>query len=207
MRALALASALLGVSSLLGCSTVRGSAIATGPSRPAYSGPVSIYAANEVPANAADLGLVEVSAAQSEATISTLLPVFVQKVAQIGGNIAKVDTVRAHFELVTRTHLETYYYPCGQRAQCAGQRLYTTNDEVVVVTMIGHAYSDTGAKRQPDELPAPTPSDPSGPSGPSVPPPLPAPVPEPLPLAPPSPPPPIPPAPTAAPALQGGTSL
>ena len=199
----------MGVSSLLGCSTVRGSAIATGPSRPAYSGPVSIYAANEVPANAVDLGVVEVSAAQSEAIVSTLLPVFVQKVAQIGGNIAKVDTVRAHFELVTRTHLETYYYPCGQRAQCAGQRLYTTNDEIVVVTMLGHAYSDTGAQRA-------VPAEPS--SDPSAPPPLPAPVPEPVPLAPapssppsaispPSPPPAIPPAPTAAPAFQGGTSL
>jgi hypothetical protein len=203
MRAFVVASALVGASSLLGCSTVRGSAIATGPSRPAYSGPVSIYAANDVPANAVDLGVVEVSAAQSESTISTLLPVFVQKVAQIGGNIAKVDAVR--------THLETYYYPCGQRAQCAGQRIYTTNDEVVVVTMLGHAYSDAG-------VPAPRVAPVETPSDPSAPPPLPAPVPEPVPLAPapatppsalapPAPPPAIPPAPTAAPAFQGGTSL
>lgn len=211
VRAFVLVSALVGATGSLGCSTVRGSAIATGPSRPAYSGPVSIYAANDVPANAVDLGVVEVSAAQSESTISTLLPVFVQKVAQIGGNIAKVDAVRAHFELVTRTHLETYYYPCGQRAQCAGQRLYTTNDEVVVVTMLGHAYSDAGVPA-PRVVPAEPPPDPSAP------PPLPAPVPEPVPLAPapqappsaiapPSPPPPIPPAPTATPAFQGGTSL
>jgi hypothetical protein len=127
---------------LSGCSTVRGSAVATGPRQPAYSGPVSIYATNAVPAGAVDLGVVEVSASQSESTVGTLLPVFVQKVAQIGGNIAKIDTVRARFELVTRTHLETYYYPCGTRVQCAGQRMYTTNDEIVVVSMLGHAYTD-----------------------------------------------------------------
>ena len=105
-----------------GCSSVRGSAVATGPRQAAYSGPVSIYAANAVPPNAVDLGVVEVSGAQVESTVGTLLPVFVQKVAQIGGNIAKIDGVRARFELVTFTHLETYYYPCGRRAQCAGQR-------------------------------------------------------------------------------------
>lgn len=135
----ALASAALATT---GCSTVRGTAVATGPRQPAYSGPVSIYSANAVPPAAVDLGLVEVSAAQAESTIDTLLPVFVQKVAQIGGNIAKIEAVRARFELVTRTHLETYYYACGTRVQCAGQRMYTTNDEVVVVSMIGHAYSD-----------------------------------------------------------------
>jgi len=143
----ALASALVALASLasMGCSTVRGTAVATGPRQPAYSGPVSIYSANPVPPSAVDLGVVEVSAAQAESTIDTLLPVFVQKVAQIGGNIAKIDGVRARFELVTRTHLETYYYACGTRTQCAGQRMYTTNDEIVVVSMLGHAYSDRGA--------------------------------------------------------------
>jgi len=141
---------------LEGCSTVRGSAVATGPRQPAYSGPVSIYATNAVPPGAVDLGVVEVSASQSESTVGTLLPVFVQKVAQIGGNIAKIDTVRARFELVTRTHLETYYYPCGTRVQCAGQRMYTTNDEIVVVSMLGHAYTDrVEAPAAPQVVPAP----------------------------------------------------
>ena len=141
---------------LEGCSTVRGSAVATGPRQPSYSGPVSIYATNAVPPGAVDLGVVEVSASQSESTVGTLLPVFVQKVAQIGGNIAKIDTVRARFELVTRTHLETYYYPCGTRVQCAGQRMYTTNDEIVVVSMLGHAYTDrVEAPAAPQVVPAP----------------------------------------------------
>jgi len=152
LAAMALVSALaLGT---MGCSTVRGSAVATGPRQPAYSGPVSIYAANQVPPGATDLGVVEVSAAQAESTVGVLLPVFVQKVAQIGGNIAKIDGIRARFELVTRTHLETYYYACGARVQCAGQRMYTTNDEIVVVSMMGHAYSDRGGG---DPVPAPAP--------------------------------------------------
>ena len=169
--AIALACALaLGA---MGCSTVRGSAVATGPRQPAYSGPVSIYAANQVPPGATDLGVVEVSAAQAESTVSVLLPVFVQKVAQIGGNIAKIDGIRAHFELVTRTHLETYYYSCGVRVQCAGQRMYTTNDEIVVVSMMGHAYSDRGSEAAPV---APASAEPSPP--PPVPSPVPAPVPD-----------------------------
>lgn len=160
-RSLALArfAPVLGAAALAlleGCSTVRGSAVATGPRQPAYSGPVSIYATNAVPPGAVDLGVVEVSASQSESTVGTLLPVFVQKVAQIGGNIAKIDTVRARFELVTRTHLETYYYPCGTRVQCAGQRMYTTNDEIVVVSMLGHAYTDrVEAPAAPQVVPAP----------------------------------------------------
>ena len=36
----------------VGCSSVRGSAVATGPRVAAYSGPVAIYAANAVPPNA-----------------------------------------------------------------------------------------------------------------------------------------------------------
>lgn len=169
-----------------GCSSVRGSAVATGPRQAAYSGPVSIYAANAVPPNAVDLGVVEVSGAQTESTVGTLLPVFVQKVAQIGGNIAKIDGIRARFELVAFTHLETYYYACGRRAQCAGQRAYVTNDEVIVVSLVGRAYSDRGAPAPLPALPAPTPA-----LGP--PPPSPAPSSAPAPPAPP------PPAPAPAP--------
>lgn len=188
----------------LGCSTVRGSAVATGPRLPAYSGPVSIYAANAVPATAADLGVVEVSAAQSESTVETLLPVFVQKVAQIGGNIAKIDGIRARFELVTRTHLETYYYPCGTRVQCAGQRLYTTNDEIVIVSMLGHAYSDRSAAPTPAPAPVPAPTPTPTPT-PTPPPPPTQPVPPPS--STPSPDSPAP-SPSGAPTPEsGGTSL
>ncbi len=167
-RPLLALAALAGVA-LGGCSTVRGSAVATGPLQPAYAGPVAIYAANSPPAGAVDLGVVEASAAQSEGTVEILLPLFAKKVAQIGGNIARVDGVRARFELVTMTHLETVFYPCGLRAQCAGQRAYTTTDEVVVVRMFGHALSDrvgaVGSATTPSPLPPPPSTPPPSPPG------------------------------------------
>src|SRR5262249_1935944 len=103
---------------LAGCSSVRASAVRTGPLQlPPHVGPVAIYAAGEA-VNGADLGVVEVHAAQSEATIDTLLPLFVQKAAQIGANAAVVESVRAAFEIVTHPQVETYSYACGYNATC-----------------------------------------------------------------------------------------
>jgi hypothetical protein len=124
------------------CSTVSGSAIRTGPVQmPAYSGPVAIYPLGQPPPGAVDLGVVEVHAAQQEGTVDTLLPQFVQKVAQIGGNVAVIDGVRARFELVGRNHVETFYYTCGMGATCAGTRVYAANDEIMVVSMFGRAMT------------------------------------------------------------------
>ncbi len=134
---------LLVMAALLGgCSSVRGSAIRTGPVHlPAYSGPVALYASGRPPEGAVDLGVVEVHAVQQEATIDTLLPQFVRKAAQIGGNVAVVDGVRARFEVVPRTHVETFYYTCGMGATCAGTRVYNANDELMVVSVFGRAFS------------------------------------------------------------------
>ena len=125
-----------------GCSSVGGSAIRTGPVQlPAYAGPVAIYAMGQPPPGAVDLGVVEVHAAQQEATVDTLLPQFVRKVAQIGGNVAVIEGTRARFELAGRTHVETFYYTCGLGATCAGTRVYSTNDEIMVVSMFGRAMT------------------------------------------------------------------
>jgi hypothetical protein len=102
---------------------------------------VAIYSTGQPPIGAVDLGVVEVHAAQQEATIDVLLPQFVRKVAQIGGNVAVVDGVRARFELVGRSHVETFYYTCGLGATCAGTRVYAANDEVMIVSMFGRAFS------------------------------------------------------------------
>ena len=127
---------------LASCSSVGGSAIRTGPVQlPAYAGPVAIYAMGQAPAGAVDLGVVEVHAAQQEATVETLLPQLVRKVAQIGGNVAVIDGTRARFELAGRSHVETFYYTCGMGATCAGTRVYTTNDEIMVVSMFGRAMT------------------------------------------------------------------
>jgi hypothetical protein len=137
-----LATALL--SAAVGCSSVGASAVRTGPlNLPPHVGAVELYAAGEQVAGA-DLGVVEVHAAQTEATIDTLLPVFVQKVAQIGGNAAVIENVRARFEIVSNPHVETYTYACGYNATCTGTRMYSMNDEVMVVSIRGHAVR-TGA--------------------------------------------------------------
>jgi len=125
-----------------GCSSIGGSAIRTGPVHLGpYTGPVAIQSTGQAPPGAVDLGVVEVHAAQQEATVDTLLPQFVRKVAEIGGNVAVVDGIRARFELIGRTHVETFYYTCGLGATCAGTRVYAANDEVMVVSVFGRAFS------------------------------------------------------------------
>jgi hypothetical protein len=137
----ALALAIAGIASS-GCSSIGGSAIRTGPVQlPAYTGPVAIYSTAQPPPGAVDLGVVEVHAAQQEGTVDVLMPQFVRKVAQIGGNVAVIDGMRARFELVGRTHIETFYYTCGLGSTCAGTRVYAANDEVMVVSIFGRAFS------------------------------------------------------------------
>jgi len=115
-----IAYALVAASAAVGCSSVGASAVRTGPLRlPPHVGAVELYAAGEQVAGA-DLGVIEVHAAQSEATIDTLLRVFVQKVAQIGGNAAVVESVRARFEIVSHPHVETYTYACGYTPRARG---------------------------------------------------------------------------------------
>ena len=138
-RAVGLAAAVAALSALTGCSSVGGSAIRTGPLRlPPYVGAVNLYVARQPPA-AAELGVVEVHAAQSEATIETLLPLFVKKVAALGGDGAVVDKVEARFDWVSHPYTETYTYSCGWRATCVGTRTYMVNDEVMSVSMQGRA--------------------------------------------------------------------
>ena len=172
MRASILAAAALVALALGGCSSVGGSAIRTGPVQlPAYSGPVAIYASGKAPAGAVDLGVVEVHAAQQEATVDTLLPQFVQKVAQIGGNVAVIEGIRARFDLIGRMHVETFYYTCGMGATCAGQRVYSANDEMMVVSILGRAMTTRAPALEGPPLIPPGPP-------PAPPPPTPEPAPE-----------------------------
>lgn len=125
-----------------GCTSVGGSALRTGPVHlAAYSGPVAIYATGQPPPGAVNLGVVEVHAAQQEATVDTLLPQFLARVAQIGGNVAVIEGTRAHFDVAGRTQVETYYYTCGLGSTCAGTRVYSTSDEIMMVSMFGRAMS------------------------------------------------------------------
>ncbi len=134
----------------VGCSSVGGSAVRTGPLRlPAHVGAVAIFAANR-PAVATEVGVVEVHARQSEATIETLLPLFVAKVAALGGDGAVVDVVQASFDMATHWHTETYLYQCGWRASCVGTRTFPVTEEVMVLSMRGRAVKLGAA--QPEAL-------------------------------------------------------
>jgi len=135
-------AAMIAVLTGAGCSSVGGSAIRTGPVQlPAYTGAVAIYSTGTPPPGAVDLGVVEVHAAQQEATVDTLMPAFVSKVASIGGNVAVIEGVRARFEMMGRTHVETFYYTCGAGFTCAGTRVYSANDELMVVSIFGRAMT------------------------------------------------------------------
>ncbi len=127
---------------LAGCSSVGGSAIRTGAVQlPSYTGAVAIYATGQSPPGAVDLGVVEVHALQQEATVDTLLPQFVRKVAQIGGNVAVIEGTRARFDVSGRTHVETFYYTCGLGSTCGGTRVYSANEELMVLSMFGRAMT------------------------------------------------------------------
>ena len=127
---------------LTGCTSVGGSAIRTGPLRlPPHVGAVSLFIARQPPPPpaSAELGVVEVHASQSEANIETLLPLFVQKVAALGGDAAVIDKVDTHFDWLPHPFTETYTYACGWRATCVGTRTFMVNDEVMVVSLQGRA--------------------------------------------------------------------
>jgi hypothetical protein len=132
-----------------GCSTVRGSAVQTGSMRRApYAGPVAIYNAVPPPPGT-ELGVVDVRAAESEANVETLVPIFVRRVADLGGNVAVIDSVRATFEFVPRPYAETFLYPCGFNATCVGTRHNVIVDEVIMVHIHGRALSVPAAGSTP----------------------------------------------------------
>lgn len=134
---------LVALATSLGCSSVGSSAIRTGPYfLPARNGPVGIFLVHPPP-GAQDLGFVEVHAYNDEATVETLLPVFAQRVAQLGGNAAVIGGVTARFEIVQRMNMETYAYSCGVYT-CTGTRWMPTYSEVMIVAMTGHAMNAPG---------------------------------------------------------------
>lgn len=133
-----LAASLLLACSLIGCSSVQATAIATGPVHAApRGGPVAIYAA-QVPVGSIELGQVEVQGEGTDGAVETLLPVFVQKVAALGGDQAVIDSIDAKFELQTTTMPETVLAQCAWRT-CIGTRYVPTTAEVLTVKIRGRA--------------------------------------------------------------------
>jgi hypothetical protein len=144
--------ALLSSLSSAGCSSLSGSAIRTGPLvLPPYVGAVSLYASGQVPTEAAghevrELGAVEVRGAEGDSEVGTLLPLLVQKAAEIGGNAVVLDSVDARFDTYITPHIETYMIPCGYRRSCYQTRRFLTSSEVLIVSLRGRAFKQGGGQ-------------------------------------------------------------
>jgi hypothetical protein len=122
-----------------GCSSVGSMAVRTGAVREApYTGPVAVFAGGLQPVGQ-DLGVVEVHGSNQEGDIEGLVPLFLQRVGQLGGDAAVLDDVHAEFHIVTTTMVETYTYPCGYHSVCTGTRYFPVSAEVMRVVARGRA--------------------------------------------------------------------
>ncbi|MFO0675638.1 MAG: hypothetical protein U0169_03830 [Polyangiaceae bacterium] len=130
---------LLAIVSTTGCSSLRGSAVRTGPMRrPPATGAIALFAPGHVP-QGRELGVVVVHATGIDATVDVLTPEFVRKAASLGANAAVVEDIHAEFAFLSRPFVETYAYPCGFWT-CTGTRMSTLNDELLTVTLRGRAF-------------------------------------------------------------------
>jgi hypothetical protein len=126
-----------------GCSSVGSSAVRAGPiAAPPYAGPVALYAAG-YPAEGTELGFVEVHGSNSEGSIESLVPLFVERVAQLGGNAAVIDDVRAYFQIIPHPYSSAYGY--GWHLVFAPP--HALNDEVMIVSVRGRAFLVGGGGR------------------------------------------------------------
>jgi hypothetical protein len=106
-----------------------------------YSGPVSIHAMGEAPVGTYPIGGVDVSGTEDEASIEDLMPVFLEKVAQLGGNAAVIERVDTEFHTVVVPQIESYSFPCGYGRSCIRSRTYLAYHEVMTLHLRGRAFS------------------------------------------------------------------
>ena len=107
--------ALGAVLGLSGCGTVR---VASSLAGPTYAPTAAVrVTAFYVPGNANLIGAVTVEGSgPEEGKLERLLPEFIARVGQLGGNLAKVDRAWTHFRLVTSL------VPCGPNGVCTQTR-------------------------------------------------------------------------------------
>ena len=157
-----------------GCSSVGSSAVRTDGLAPrAQVGPVRVYAI-AAPPGARVIGVVEVHAINEEANIEKLMPVFLTRVAQLGGSGGVVDHVLTGYEWRTEMRMESYSYPCGYRGTCMSSRMVPYTYEVRFLTIQGRALvPDNVAPPQPQPTitapPQPTTVAPTPPAPPKIP--------------------------------------
>jgi hypothetical protein len=158
LRFLALGASLAVAPVTFGCSSVGSSAVRTDGMMPrANVGGVRVYGITQ-PANTRVIGVVEVHAVQDEANLETLMPVFIQRVAQLGGTGGVIDNVLTGYEWRTEMRMESYSYPCGFRHTCFSSRMMPYTYEVRFLTIQGRAIVPEGAPMLPAAQPFPKPS-------------------------------------------------
>jgi hypothetical protein len=118
---------------LLGCEPrVESSAVVLSPVSGRHAGPI-ILRATDVPPGAKQVASVEANG--TGATLSKIMNEFTQKVASVGGDFGKIDSIRTKFDMITTT--QTYTYTCGS-ATCTGTN--TSTHEVATTTVVGRAF-------------------------------------------------------------------
>jgi hypothetical protein len=153
----ALAAALL--SGAVGCSSVGSSAVRTdGAYTQKHHGAVRVYAVVP-PAGVRVIGMIEVHALNQEANFETLMPVFMKRVADIGGTGGVVDHVNTHYEVRTEYRTESYAVPCGYRSTCYQTRIVPYQYQVRILSIQGRALLPIDAPGPPaiEEKPATSP--------------------------------------------------
>lgn len=161
LRSACLASALLGA----GCSSVGSSAVRTdGGWTQKHLGAVRIYAVVP-PQGVRVIGQVEVHAINQEANFERLMPVFMKRVADIGGTGGVVDRVHTHYEMRIEYRTESYAVPCGYRSTCWQTRIVPYQYQVRILAIEGRALLPLDAPGPPaiDAAPPPAPTAPSAP--------------------------------------------
>lgn len=143
------------------CSSVGSSAVRTdGSYTQKHMGAVRIYAV--VPPNGVRvIGMVEVHAINQEANFETLMPVFMKRVADIGGTGGVVDRVNTHYEIRTEYRTESYAVPCGYGRTCWSTRIVPYQYQIRILRIEGRALLPVDAPGPPaieskPAAPAPT---------------------------------------------------
>ena len=154
------------LSGALGCSSVGSSAVRTdGSYAQKHMGAVRVYALVP-PSGVRVIGMIEVHALNQEANFETLMPVFMKRVADIGGTGGVVDHVNTHYELRTEYRTESYAVPCGYRQTCYQTRIVPYQYQVRILSIQGRALLPVDApgppaidEKKPADAPAATPAE------------------------------------------------
>jgi hypothetical protein len=86
----------------------RSSAVATGVPLPPSDRPVSVLLTRD-PQDATEIGIVEADGTRPVATVDGLVAEIRNRVASLGGDVARIDRFATRYEMVT----ETYQYDCS----------------------------------------------------------------------------------------------